>query len=151
MVAGIYSLLRWGMQLSIDFTGGTIIQIQNVKLQDQIGTIQKFLEEKEIEVVSFNISKESINIKTKPIEREKWVDVKNQLEDDYGEIEELQFETVGPVLGKELLQKTAIAALLAVFGILFYIAYVFKDVKYGLRCPFPCMIRLLFSIGLENL
>ena len=112
MVAGIYSLLRWGMQLSIDFTGGTIIQIQNVKLQDQIGTIQKFLEEKEIEVVSFNISKESINIKTKPIEREKWVDVKNQLEDDYGEIEELQFETVGPVLGKELLQKTAIAALI---------------------------------------
>ncbi len=151
MVAGIYSLLRWGMQLSIDFTGGTIIQIQNVKLQDQIGTIQKFLEEKEIEVVSFNISKESINIKTKPIEREKWVDVKNQLEDDYGEIEELQFETVGPVLGKELLQKTAIAALLAVFGILFYIAYVFKDVKYGLSAIFALLHDLLVVAGTFSL
>jgi preprotein translocase subunit SecF len=56
-------------------------------------------------------------------------------------------ETVGPVLGKELLQKTVTAALFAITAILLYVAYAFKNIKFGVSAIVALIHDLLVVLG----
>ena len=63
----------------------------------------------------------------------------------------LRNETVGPVLGKELLQKTFTASILAMVAILLYVAYAFKNVKYGVSAIIALIHDLFVVIGMFSL
>jgi preprotein translocase subunit SecF len=138
-------LVRWGLKPSIDFTGGAIIEIKNENLKNQNENLKvKIGEIKDIEVDSIHSSgEESFIIKLKPISEDKKNEIINKLSEEYGKIEELRFEMVGPILGKELIQKTFIAILLAAGFILLYLAYQFKDKMYGI-----CAILAMFHDSL---
>lgn len=56
-------------------------------------------------------------------------------------------ETVGPVLGKELLSKTLFAALLAISAILLYVAYAFKNIRFGIAAVIALIHDLLVVLG----
>jgi preprotein translocase subunit SecF len=73
------------------------------------------------------------------------------LEKDYGKIEELRFETIGPVLGKELLQKTVVGVILAAGFILFFLAYQFKDKFYGICATIATFHDTLVILGIFSL
>lgn len=62
-----------------------------------------------------------------------------------GEI--VRSETVGPLLGKELLQKTVTAAIFALIAILSYVAYAFKSIKFGVSAIVALMHDLLVVLG----
>lgn len=47
-------------------------------------------------------------------------------------VQEVEFQTVGPTLGKELLQKTAIAIVAGIAFILVYLWWQFRDWRFGL-------------------
>ena len=182
LIPGIYSLMRWGFRPSIDFVGGTVIEIEGGELK-----VEKLEEEfvrQGIEVDSMRREGDTISIRTKPIEREQWEKVTQSLEqtdvatdsgvlsDDQvsksenlemtseneiaettasGAIEELRFESVGPVLGKELLQKTLIAAGLAVIVILLYVAWAFRDIVYGISAIIALFHDVLVVTGIFSL
>lgn len=195
LVPGIFSLVVWGLKPSIDFTGGTIIEVQISPLrQDSAGQaefiikneeIRSVLQENGIEAVSIQENSEGrLIIKTKPIDRETWESAKKVLDEKLqidqqnsqnekaneeatnsaettsenqepetqpSTIQEVRFETVGPVLGQELLQKTLIAAIIAVIGILAYVAYAFKDAKFGIAAIIALLHDLLIVVGLFSL
>ena len=56
-------------------------------------------------------------------------------------------ETVGPTIGGELLQKAFTAAFLAVIGILLYVAYAFKSIRYGFAAVVALLHDLLVVLG----
>lgn len=58
---------------------------------------------------------------------------------------------MGPVLGAELLQKTVTAALIAMVGILAYVAYAFKNIKFGISAVIALIHDLLVVVGLFSL
>jgi preprotein translocase subunit SecF len=140
LVPGIVSLLLWGLRPSIDFAGGTLWEIKSEKeisldeglthLVGQILTLQK-------------AGENSYLLRMKPVSEEEKNEIKNKLTEKFGEIEEVRFETVGPVLGQELLRKTLIAVVLAAGFILAYVAYQFKDKMYGI-----CAILAMFHDSL---
>ena len=66
-----------------------------------------------------------------------------------GEI--IRKEMVGPVLGAELLKKTVTAAFIAVFAILLYVAYAFKNIKFGVSALIALIHDLLVVVGLFSL
>jgi len=68
-----------------------------------------------------------------------------------GEVEERRFETVGPVLGKELLNKTLIAASIAIVVILLYVAWAFKSVTYGISAVIALFHDVLVVTGTFSL
>jgi preprotein translocase subunit SecF len=113
LVPGAYSLSRYGLRPSIDFTGGTLVAVKSSTGQTQM---LRFREE------PATVS---------------------------GEI--LRKETVGPVLGAELLQKTVTAALIAMVAILAYVAYAFKNIKFGISAVIALVHDLLVVVGLFSL
>jgi len=122
LVPGTYSLVRWGLKPSIDFTGGTLVEVKsnkNIAGGQKTGSGTYILR------------------------------LQNETASVAGEI--LRQETVGPVLGAELLQKTIIAALIAMFAILAYVAYAFKNIKFGVSAVIALIHDLLVVVGCFSL
>ena len=165
LVPGMYSLTNWGLKPSIDFSGGTVIEVSGIR--DQGSGIKNSLLNKGTEVESIRAERDVITIRTKPIDRSVWEEVKTELASQSAllkdtmetidestpsaSLEELRFETVGPVLGKELLNKTTIAAIIAVFGILLYVAWAFKSFAYGISAIIALFHDLLVVAGVFSL
>lgn len=155
IIPGIYSLFRFGLKLSVDFTGGTVLEL---KFKQDIGIlrykdIRKIIEEKKFEVTSVQSSAENqILLKMKPISKEDVSTIKAVLADEFDQMpEEVRFETVGPILGKELIGKTTVAIILAAGFILIYVAIQFKDLMFG-ACAILAMFHdTLVMLGIFSL
>lgn len=132
IAVGIISLLMWGMKLGLEFTGGSIAEY---KFSTDISTeeISNKLKDSGIEVNSVqSTGKGSYFFRLPPLSTEDKDKLNSTLNDVVGaDVEELQFETIGPSIGPELVKKTAYAIAIAAGGILLWVAYQFKSLKFG--------------------
>jgi preprotein translocase subunit SecF len=140
LVPGIISLILFGLKPAIDFTGGSLLELKTEKPLD-VKETEALIAEKGFEVLSVQTSGENqILIRLQPIEKEQAEEIKTAIKEKFElEPEEIRFETVGPTLGKELIKKTIWAILLAAGFILGYVAWRFKNVKFGV-----CAILAMF-------
>lgn len=152
LLPGIYSLIRWGLRLSIDFVGGTILEYQFTPHKEK-KQIEEVIEKLGVEIYSLQETSEgSFIFRLPPIEKEKGEEIKKQLGKELeAEVKELRFEVIGPILGKELIKKTVIAILLAAGFILFYVAWRFKDKKFGICAILAMFHDSLVVLGLFSL
>jgi len=154
LIPGVFSLIMWGLRPSIDFTGGTLIEMSNVKCQmSNVGSkVRKILEQNGIDIGSIQSSGENNCIlRLKTITEAQNTQLQTDLKKEFTKINETRFETVGPILGQELLQKTFIAAILAILGILSYVAYAFKNIKFGVSAVLALVHDLLVVVGIFSL
>ncbi len=140
IIPGIISLFVYGLRPGIDFTGGTLVEYkftQDLKTED----LTNALKEKGFEVSSIqNSGPKTYLFRLPPLEKEKANEIKQVLTTKFGQTpEEIRFEIVGPILGKELLLKTIVAIILAAGFILGYVAWRFKNTKFGI-----CAILAMF-------
>lgn len=132
IIPGVYYLITHGLTPAIDFTGGSLIEVsfENDVLPGESEIIP--LIPTDIEVATIQTTTDNtLVLRTKPISSEQNEILKQTLADSFGPVEELRFETIGPTLGKELLTKTMTAVALAAGSILLYIAYRFKNIRFG--------------------
>lgn len=143
IIPGVVSLVLYGLRPAIDFAGGTLLELRFSHQPSVISNqpLKEIIEEQGVEASSVQSSgKNTFLIRTKPINKEKAEEIKNKLEEKIGgSPEEMRFETVGPILGRELLIKTIFALVLAAGFILAYVAWRFKDRKFGI-----CAILAMF-------
>ncbi|OGD72894.1 protein-export membrane protein SecF [Candidatus Collierbacteria bacterium RIFOXYB2_FULL_46_14] len=135
ILPGIYSLVRFGLKPSIEFTGGSrFTLVQSKSTPDTI--LQSF---KEYTPVLESSDNNSLTIKSKEISQESVQKILETLKPDSPEIKLTDFETIGPALGKETIKKTANALIIASFLLLAYISLAFKQLKYGI-----CAVLAMF-------
>lgn len=140
LVPGIISLILFGLKPAIDFTGGSLLELRTEKELDS-KEIEALIKEKEFEVLSIQTSGENqILIRLQPIGKKQAEEIKVAIKEKFEqEPEEIRFETVGPTLGKELIKKTIWAIILVAGVIMGYVAWRFKDIKFGV-----CAILAMF-------
>ncbi|MEK7096849.1 MAG: protein translocase subunit SecF, partial [Patescibacteria group bacterium] len=63
----------------------------------------------------------------------------------------LRSETVGPTLGKEAINKTLVASILAVIGILIYMSFAFKGFNFAFSAVLAMFHDLLVVVGTYSL
>ena len=147
LIPGIYSLVRFGLKPAIDFTGGTMLELkfeQEIEIS-RYEDIKRVFKEKDFAVSSIQASGEgNLLLRLAPISREGVEEIKEVLGEEFEETpQEVRMETVGPTLGQELLRKTAMAIFLAAGFILAYVAWRFKNPKFGI-----CAILAMFHDSL---
>jgi preprotein translocase subunit SecF len=128
----IYALVVWGLDLGVDFTGGSVIEYQ-VDTQISTEELSRNIEEVDVQVTSIQISQgNKYLIKLPPISSEEKQKITDVVEDmTAGGAMELRFENVGPSIGPELVRKTIYAIAIAASFILLWVAYQFKSIKFG--------------------
>ncbi len=149
--SGLFSIVKWGYKYSIDFVGGTNLEYSFDQKVDKSELLNVFKNEK-IEVIEFSLSGKNLTAKTKPIDEVQEKRLENQILSVFKtKLTLLKFETVGPSLGRETMNKTLLAALIAVVGILLYMSYAFKGFKFALAAIIANLHDLLVILGSYSL
>jgi len=121
--AGV-SLLLFGLRFGIDFTGGTILEAEYKENRPPVEEISTSLQDAGI--VSFTVQplgERGIVVRLKEIPQETHVLLLEKLGD---QVQENRFETIGPVIGRELRSKTVWFTILSLVLIVGYIGLAFR-------------------------
>src|SRR3990167_5837576 len=144
---GVFSLVRYGLRLSIDFTVGSLLEIQTRQVVDT-QKITDLAASHDLELSSVQPSSDQVYfLRTKPITEVQKDDFVSSLNLELGGVFDRRFETVGPVVGAEAAKKAAFAVVLASVCIILYIAWSFRHIpkpyspwKFGL-CAIAALIH----------
>ena len=158
MLAGIISLVAFGLRLGIDFKGGTVTELQ-FKQEYQIDKVRESLSQMQIGTFQLQTSeKNGLIIRTEALEKEKHDEILATLKTTAGEFEEKRFDSIGPVVGEELKKKAIYQLILVSFGIVFYIAYAFRKIarpitswQFGVAAIVALIHDLVVVLGIFSL
>ena len=121
LLAGLVSLIFQGLNLGIDFTGGTNLQL---KFENKLDVAQVRSAFTEVGITSAQIQElddGTYQVKIPYLENEKLIETTNSLKTKLGGLEVLSADSIGPTMGKEIFQKGLIALIVAIFLMVVYI------------------------------
>ncbi len=152
IVFGLFNLfMNGGPKLSIDFTGGTIIQMQFDNSMD-ISNMRNTLTNNNIsisQIIEFGNDKEYI-LRTQDSHQNSKELINNLKNVFQTSFDIRRVETVGPRIGRELRSDAVKAIIFALIGILFYIWYRF-DRFYALGSVAALVHDVLITIGIFSI
>ena len=149
------ALTIYGLEWGIDFTGGSILELNYKEGRPSISEVKESLNDFDLGDARVQFSgDEGIMIRTKDISEEVHQQVILKLREG-GSLEELKFEKIGPIMGKELKQKTTLVAILSIIAILLYITIAFGRVsrpiaswQYGIASLIALSHDVLIPLGM---
>lgn len=152
VAASFLALLIWGLNRGIDFTGGSSEEFRFEQARPSNSEIFEVLKDLNPGNLSVNTAGEKgIILKFKDTDESKHQEVIKKLKDKYAGIGEVNFESIGPIIGKELARKSISALILVIAAIVLYIAWSFRKVsepvaswKYGVAA----IIALIHDISI---
>lgn len=156
IVPGIIALIAWGLRPSIDFAGGTLLELEFTG-ETQVTTEQV---RKPLEAVNFsdlniqNTGENIVLIRTVQLDKTQVSKLENTLKDKIGELKELRLETIGPTVSHELTKKAIMAIVIASIIIILYVAFAFRKVprptsswRFGAAAVAALFHDALFILG----
>ncbi|MGH7245908.1 MAG: hypothetical protein ACREGI_03175, partial [Candidatus Levyibacteriota bacterium] len=135
IIPGIISLFLYGLDLSIDFTGGTsmtYVYEKNVSIQQQ-QTIEKTFQSEKIKLATIIVSKNIVDIKSSVIDQKQHATLLVDLEKQTGSFKEENYSIIGPTIGSEITANAIKGIFFASILIVLYIAYAFREVPKPAR------------------
>lgn len=130
IVPGIIAIFLWGLNLSIDFTGGSRLTLSFDKTVsiNQVQTVDRVLKEAGVKVSSIEKSDKLIFARTSPIDQVQNNKFISTLSKDFKDVKEQELETIGPVIGQETAWNALKAVALSSALIILYITWSFRQV-----------------------
>lgn len=134
LVAGsIFSLLIFGLNLGIDFRGGSILEVEFIKERPAVEDLNKTLEQGGFQNVFLQPSDEKkLLLRTRELKEQEHQQMLQVLAGDEIIEEvfmELRFDSIGPTIGAELRRKSFYAIGLVLLMILIFITWSFRKVS----------------------
>lgn len=161
IIPGLISLVLWGIKPSIDFTGGTLLELkfENNQLPITNNQIKEIVDRQKIEIGSIQSSgNQTYLLRLKPIDNVQHQKLGDEFKKQFGDVKELRFETVGPTIGQETTNNALKAVIIASISIIVFIAWAFRkipkpysSIKFGI-CAVAALIHdILLVIGVFSL
>lgn len=158
IMAGIVSLIaKGGPRLGVDFTGGTLMQVE-FRQKPAAQELRAVLEEggfKNSEIQEF-ISSNSVVVRVQKSDIpmvEVSRKVEEQLRNKWGgeQIQIKRVEMVGPRVGETLSEQALWAIILSWLGIIIYVAFRFKSGVYGVAGVIALVHDVTVTVGIFSL
>ncbi|MFP3895795.1 MAG: protein translocase subunit SecF [Anaerolineales bacterium] len=158
MGAMIYSTISVGspLRLGIDFTSGSLLDLrflEPVTLEAMRDSVTEAgFPDASVQTVG---DRRTVSIRTEPMDIDTKNALKSHLEATFGEVTELQFESVGPTVGRETTRAAVLAVLAASAAVLLYIAFAFRNVpnafRYGVCATAKILHDVLILLGVGSI
>ena len=151
ILTGLFSLFKWGLQIGIEFKGGTLIEYQLGKNEDQ-SVFENIVKTNGVQFISVQkTSTGSYILNLGQVNSDQRQNILTSLKTKAGTATELQFKTIGPTVGSELVKKTLYALVIAASGILLWVAIQFKSFKFGISAVLAMIHDSLVTVGMYSL
>ncbi|MBI2642053.1 MAG: protein translocase subunit SecF [Candidatus Wildermuthbacteria bacterium] len=150
IIASVAALFVFGVRLGPEFTGGSILEVQYQGAAPSPEELRTLLSPLGLESLQIQGTGENrVIFRTREIPESSRQQILTSLGDPpagkAGNATELRFESIGPVIGKELRQKTFIIAGLALLVIVAYVAFAFRRTM-GVLAPWHWGVASLLSL-----
>ena len=159
IIASFISFALWGLNLGIDFKGGSVLEI-NYSRGPDLNSISDSL--KQLNLNDLRISPLGLNgvvLRFREIDEETHQNIVKILSGDALknkiQLDERRFSSIGPTIGAELKQKSIKAIIIVILGISLYIAWAFRKVsqpisswRYGIVTLIALFHDLVIPVGL---
>lgn len=131
ILASIFCLLKFGLNLGIDFLGGSILEVDFIQGErPENAKIQEKLKDLNLGEISIQPTAEKgIILRLKDIDEKTHEEILSRL-NSISKIEEKRFESIGPSIGSELRRKTIMLIIISLIALLLYIATAFRKLKW---------------------
>lgn len=160
IIPGIISLFLYGLNLSIEFTGGSRLTFgfsKDVNTQ-QITQVKNVFEENKIKVSTIEKSGKHMFVRTQPLDQKQDLKLQENLKSKFKDFKQLEFETIGPTIGKEITIKALQAIIVSSFLIVLYITYSFRQVpkpassiRFGIAAIIALIHDVLVLVGVFSI
>ncbi|MEK7085140.1 MAG: protein translocase subunit SecF [Patescibacteria group bacterium] len=155
VAASIALLLTFGLKLGIDFTGGSILEVEYTAPRPQISAI-----EEKVSALGFGhvliqpTGERGVILRARDLSEEEHQRLLAEISSQ-GSLQELRFDSIGPTIGRELQDRAAWATLLVLAMIILYVAWAFRHVSrpisswmYGVFAVVALFHDILIPAGL---
>jgi len=130
-VAGLVSTFYYGLKLSIDFTGGSLMEVEYKEVRPDITILQTNIEELGIGSAMLQpTGDKGLIVRTKDLPEDTHQQLLAKL--NLGQKDlliEKRFDSIGPVIGSELKSKSLMGIAMVAIMIILYIAFAFRKVS----------------------
>jgi preprotein translocase subunit SecF len=156
IVPGLIALVLWGMQLAIDFTGGSMLDIKfNSGSAPTVTQVLPVLSQNGFPDSQVQTSgNDTLVIRTKTMDDATRAKIVADLEKAFNtKITVNRFDSVGPAVGQEVASRAAMAVAVAALFITIYITFAFRGVpnafRYGVSAVIAMIHDILVVVGIE--
>ncbi len=133
VIISFLSILFFGIKLSIEFKGGSILEVKYKNSPPSTEEIRNSLRDLNLgEIFVQKTGEKGVILRLKDISEESHRQILEKLKEK-GDLEEIRFESVGPIIGEELKKKTEYLIILSIFVIVLYITFAFRRVMRPLK------------------
>jgi preprotein translocase subunit SecF len=156
IIPGVIALIVWGLPLGIDFTGGSLLEVQFTSGQPpaiaDVAALYNSMSTSTLDIsdpVVQPVGTDSLSIRSKEMSDSLKSQIVTALQDKYGGGQDVviqNFTQVSAVIGKEIAVRAAGAVALAALAILLYITFAFRGVQHAFRYGTAAIIAMLHDI-----
>ncbi|MFH1509861.1 MAG: protein translocase subunit SecF, partial [Candidatus Nealsonbacteria bacterium] len=154
IAASLFSIFYFGLLPGIDFTGGSIMEITFIQERPENDKINEILIDLNLgELYLQSTESNGLILRMPDISESIHQNVLDKIGESW-EVEELRFESIGPVIGKELKEKTKLVIVVSLIAVVSYIALAFrrlifpvKSWQYGIAALFTLFHDVLIPLG----
>lgn len=149
IIPGMVILITQGLPLSIDFTGGSLLEFQFesgelpqpaeiIVVYDSIGIDDALVQ---------TTGQGSLVVRSSFLDDSTRGQVIAAMEEQFSrKLIVLRFDSVGPTIGQEVTSRAALAIAVAAFAVIIYITYAFRSIEHSLRYGICAIIAMLHDV-----
>lgn len=157
-VMSILSIIFFGLNLGIDYKGGTVIEYKSDSSQSLTSATSVL---NDLKYTGFTIQQsggDQITIRLRTLTNDEHKSLTSAMIQKIPDYAETQYNTVGPTVSKNLTNKSILALVIASFGIIVFIAFAFRKVprplsswKFGVCAVIALIHDLLITTGFVSI
>ncbi|OIN89075.1 protein translocase subunit SecF [Candidatus Berkelbacteria bacterium CG_4_9_14_0_2_um_filter_42_30] len=156
VVLSIVSIFTWKLNLGIDFRGGSVIEISAPGLANNSEKIKEAASASGIEIDSIrNSGSDKVILRSRNLSAQEHDDLIANLKNTVDpSITEDNYQTIGPVVSRDLTNKAIWSVVIATIAIILYIAFAFRKVpkpasswRFGITAVVALLHDLIVTTG----
>jgi preprotein translocase subunit SecF len=160
IIPGLISLAFYGLNLSVEFTGGSnfIFSFPKSVSTTQIKRISNTFTTNKIKLENINATGNQVFIKSQPVDQKKDILIISEIKNNLGNFQQQSYETVGPVIGSEITLNALKALVISSILIVLYITWSFRKVpkpasslRFGVCAIIALVHDVLVLLGIFSL
>jgi preprotein translocase subunit SecF len=153
IISGVVALFAGGLPLSIDFTGGSLLEVSFAGQQPSSTEIVALYEDAGIKDIQVQTTENnSFIIRSEFLENDTRDGLLEAMKTSISDVTVVRFDSVGPSIGEQVTSRAAIAVAVSSLLVVLFIAWSFRGVENAFRygvCAIMAMIHdvaIIFSV-----
>jgi len=149
IISGLILLFVNKVPLSIDFTGGSLLEISLSDQSPEPGEIIGIYEAAGIKDVQVQTSETgSYIIRSQFLNNEQRDAIVSALSEKYGDVNVIRFDSVGPSIGEQVTSRGAMAVAISSLLVVLFIAWSFRGVQNAFRYGVCAILAMIHDVAI---